>query len=625
MASSDLSGPYSVLIVDDNPDDREFYRRALKKVRRAEYKVSEAVDGTDCLKTLKTTYCDCILLDYSLPGMNGLETLKAIRKKRPHLAIIMLTGQGDVDLAVDALKAGASDYLTKAQDLGSRLHHAIQLAVEKAANARRGEQSRRYLRQMLDHIPDPIFMKDEEHRWVDANEAFWSLMKGRPHQFIGKTAHDLFPLESADALRAAERSLFDTGEVAVREELCVDLLGEEHVLITKKGVFRDLDDRKLLVGVMHDITTMKAQQQALAQSERTFRQAIENAVNGMALVSPEGHWLKVNHALCELLGYSEKDLLANDIASVTHIDDRAQDAEQLIGIWTNQQGVRQYEKRFVHHDGQIITVLQSASVVRHRDGRPHYLVIQMADLTEARKMDRMKSEFISTVSHELRTPLTSIRGTLGLVNQPFAGTLTEGGRELVTIAADNCERLIALINDILDIDKIGSGEMRLDMRVHDIASLVEKAIRANEGYADKFGVRIDHGPLPNNCRVTIDESRFVQIMSNLMSNAIKFSGDSDHIDVRVKETGVGKVRISVIDHGAGIAPEFQGRIFGRFAQADSSVARSKNGTGLGLHISRLLVEAMEGEIDFYSELGAGTTFWIEFAPLAPLLAAKNVA
>lgn len=625
MPKTALAGPFSILIVDDNPDDRDYYRRALERNPDAHHQIAEAGDGNDGLARIAAGTYDCVLLDYSLPGMNGLDVLKAIRADCPHLAVVMLTGQGDIDIAVAALKEGANDYLIKAPDLAHHLHHAIMLAMENATAAQLAERSRRYMRQMLDHIPAPIFMKDEQYRFVDGNAAFWAFMQCSPDQLLGKTDHDFFPRVIADDWRGTERDLFTREATAVREEALVHPSGDEVVLVTKKGVFRDLDDRKLLVGVMHDVTAMKAQQQALARSEQTFRQAIENAVNGMALVSPEGRWLKVNRALCDLLGYDEDTLLAGDIASVTHPDDRAQDAGQLTGIWAEDQGVRQYEKRFMHSGGQVITVLQSVSLVRHRDGHPDYLVVQMADLTEARKMDRMKSEFISTVSHELRTPLTSIRGTLGLMTHAFAGSLTDAGRELVEVATANCERLTALINDILDIDKISSGEMRLDMQAHDVAPLVEKTVRTNAGYAERFGVRIETLELPRNRHVRVDEDRFVQVMSNLISNAVKFSDDGDTVEIRAEETATGKLRISVADHGAGIAPEFRERIFDRFVQADSSVSRARNGTGLGLHISRQLVEAMDGVIGFDSEPGAGTTFWIEFSQVVPLSVSRTAA
>lgn len=611
----------AILIIDDNPDDRDQYRRILGKAPDGDYRIAEAGDGPEGLRHIAEGQFDCVLLDYSLPGANGLDVLRAIRAADPHLAVIMLTGQSDIAIAVQSLKESANDYLTKSTGIADQLHHAIRMAMENAANARKAANAERYLRQVLDHVPDPIFMKDENHRWVGANAAFWQFMKATPEQFIGKTDHDIFPADLSDLALNDEREVFRTRQVIVREEEVADMDGKRHRLVVKKGVFQDPGNRPRMVGVAHDVTAMRTQQEALAASERTFRQAIDHAVNPMALANPDGRWGKVNRALCRLLGHDRDDLLANDIAAVTHPDDRETERRQLEGIWDEEEGARQYEKRYHHRAGHVITVLQSVSTVRHRDGTPHYLVIQMMDLTESRKIDRMKSEFISTVSHELRTPLTSIRGSLGLIAQPFAASLTEAGRELVDIAGENCERLIALINDILDIDKIANGEMRLDMAPHDVAAMIDQALKANAAYAGKYRVELCGGAIPPGWAIQVDDARFRQIMANLISNAIKFSGDSKRIDIDAGYQPAaagnerGRVRICVTDHGAGIPEEFRSRIFGKFAQADSSVTRARGGTGLGLHISRQLVEAMGGQIGFDTAVGVGTTFWIEF-PLA---------
>lgn len=634
---------YAILIIDDNEDDRDHFRRILKTDPEGDYAVTEARDGAEGLKQLAGAEYDCVLLDYSLPGANGLDVLRAIRAEDPHLAVIMLTGQGDINVAVQSLKESANDYLTKSPEIAGQLQHAIRMAMGNAVNARKAANSERYLRQVLDHVPDPIFMKDENHRWVGANAAFWAFMKARPEQFVGKTDHDIFPLDLADLALRDEQEVFRSRQVIVREEEVADMEGRRHRLVVKKGVFQDPGNRPRMVGVVHDITALKAQQAALEASERTFRQAIDHAVNPMALAAPDGRWKKVNRALCRLLGHDREVLLANDIASVTHPDDREEEERQLEGIWDEEEGARQYEKRYYHRAGHVITVLQSVSTVRQRDGAAHYLVVQMMDLTESRKIDRMKSEFISTVSHELRTPLTSIRGSLGLIAQPFAAALTPAGQELIDIAGENCERLIALINDILDIDKIANGEMRLHMEPHDLADMLDRAVKGNAAYAGRFRVELRAGAIPPGWVLTVDDARFLQIMSNLISNAVKFSGDSKEIDIDAApvpddggtagatdatgavgadpapaenggaETGGGaRVRIRVTDHGNGIPEEFRTRIFGKFAQADSSVARARNGTGLGLHISRQLVEAMGGRIGFDTETGVGTTFWIEF-------------
>ncbi len=232
------------------------------------------------------------------------------------------------------------------------------------------------------------------------------------------------------------------------------------------------------------------------------------------------------------------------------------------------------------------------------------------DITELKRIDRMKTEFISTVSHELRTPLTSILGSLGLIAGGVAGELPEAVKNLVGIAKNNCERLIRLINDILDIEKIESGKMHLDLQVVDIKQLVQQVLATNESLAGQHRVTVLLRAPDEPLQVRIDSDRLTQVLTNLLSNAEKFSPPESTVEVRVSRVAR-CVRVEVADHGPGIPEEFRSRIFQKFSQADSSDSRQKGGTGLGLNISRALVEQMGGQIGFSSEAGAGTTFFFE--------------
>ncbi|MDI1239267.1 MAG: response regulator [Polaromonas sp.] len=232
------------------------------------------------------------------------------------------------------------------------------------------------------------------------------------------------------------------------------------------------------------------------------------------------------------------------------------------------------------------------------------------DVTELKRLDRAKSEFVSTVSHELRTPLTSIRGSLGLIAGGVAGQLPDGVRKLVEIAKNNCERLIRLINDILDIEKIESGKMQLDLRVLLLKPLLEQALAANEGFGTAKNVQLRLFCPDETLQVYADSDRLTQVVTNLLSNAMKFSPPDETVDVHVTRAGLG-VRVEVRDRGPGIPDEFRKRIFQKFSQADSSDTRQTSGTGLGLNISKAIIERLGGSIGFDSEAGAGTTFFLE--------------
>jgi PAS domain S-box-containing protein len=268
------------------------------------------------------------------------------------------------------------------------------------------------------------------------------------------------------------------------------------------------------------------------------------------------------------------------------------------------------EWHFVRKNGSRFPVSVIITPLRDEAGTLTGFLGVIEDVTARREMDRMKSEFTAVVSHELRTPLTSIRGSLGLILGALATSLPEKVKDLLEIAQTNCERLVLLVNDILDVEKFGAGQMRFDMRDAPLAAVLLQAVEANEGYARKFNARIEVAHVDAAWRVTTDPDRFIQVMSNLLSNAAKFSPPGGVVKVWAERAG-GDVRILVRDHGPGIPDEFRGRVFEKFSQADSSATRKKGGTGLGLHIARQFVERMGGRIGFESEAGKGATFWIE--------------
>jgi signal transduction histidine kinase len=230
--------------------------------------------------------------------------------------------------------------------------------------------------------------------------------------------------------------------------------------------------------------------------------------------------------------------------------------------------------------------------------------------SERKRLERLKDEFVSTVSHELRTPLTSIAGSLGLLMGKFAGALPKTMERLLEIAHNNSERLVRLINDILDIEKLESGLVVFNLKRVEVRPLVEEAIEAIREFALSLGVRIRIEAGPAVDEVWADSDRFSQIMSNLLSNAVKFSPPDNEVVVVVEQDSE-LVRISVRDHGPGISAEFKPHVFERFAQADATNTRRKGGTGLGLSIVKKIVDRLAGKVDFADAPGGGTIFQIE--------------
>ena len=256
------------------------------------------------------------------------------------------------------------------------------------------------------------------------------------------------------------------------------------------------------------------------------------------------------------------------------------------------------------------------------DDRAIGAVVVFRDVTQRREVDRMKSEFVSMVSHELRTPLTAIRGSLGLIAGGALGKLTAPASRMVDIALVSSERLARLINEILDIERIESGMLSMDLRTHRARDLIELAVGQVQVIAEQAGIRVSLGRTEG--EVYADADRVVQTLLNLLSNAIKFSHRGGLVVVEAEPRG-GFVEFAIRDNGRGIPEDKLDSIFFRFEQVDSSDAREKGGTGLGLSISRSIVERLGGRIWALNNPGPGATFLFTLPSAQDLAAAEPVS
>jgi len=325
----------------------------------------------------------------------------------------------------------------------------------------------------------------------------------------------------------------------------------------------------------------------------------------------EGRVLTMNPAAETLFGYS-----ASEMAGKPGTDTLFPSAVQgdIAERWREM--IHKREPRFgirvatVRRDGVEIVCEWNLTPLVNPQNRVISVIGQGRDMTQQIEAERMKQEFTSTLSHELRTPLTSIIGSLQLINSGVLGDIEKDVLELTTIAERNGQRLLDLINDILDVEKIESGKLTLAPEVLELGELVGESLTLNRAFADRFKVRLSTmGQLPA-VKVNADRKRVLQVMTNLLSNAAKFSREGTAVEVGMENSG-DSVRVEVHDTGPGIPESFRNRIFGRFAQADMSYTRQKGGTGLGLAICKRLLEMMGGRIGFDDRNGGGTIFWFE--------------
>ncbi len=361
------------------------------------------------------------------------------------------------------------------------------------------------------------------------------------------------------------------------------------------------------------LAELRQTQANLRQSEERWAFALEGSGDGVWDWDIFNGTILLSKRWKEILGYEEHEIgnQPTEWLSRIHPDDLSMVTENvqanLDGTFTSSSN----EHRVQCKDGSFLWVLGRGMVVQRDDqGKALRMVGTISDISERKDIDRMKSEFISTVSHELRTPLTSIRGSLGLLEGGVLGNLPPKALDLIKIANKNSQRLVMLVNDILDMDKLVAGKMVILTDKFNLLEIVETAIEANSAYAASYHVRYRLAPVQRQPRpmVNADANRLMQVLTNLLSNAAKFSHSNGVVDIRIlPETDY--YRIEVEDRGDGIPNDFKSQIFGAFSQAGSANTRQQGGTGLGLNISKKLVGQMGGDMGYVTEVGKGTTFW----------------
>jgi len=345
----------------------------------------------------------------------------------------------------------------------------------------------------------------------------------------------------------------------------------------------------------------------LLASEARKAAILEASPDGILLLDGQGHLLELNPAAEHTYRLSSAQAVSRDFLALALPASLPAGERERVAAALHAPAGRstRLESSCLRADGSAFPA--ELTLARVAGEGPPRITVFVRDITERKEVERMKNEFISTVSHELRTPLTSIRGSLGLLEGGVMGELPPQALDMVRIARTNTERLIRLINDILDLEKMEAGKLELKLTLLECVALVEATLTGVQGLADAAGVTL-RSEVEGAPRVKGDPDRLIQVLTNLVSNAVKFSPRGAPVTVRVVETPDGRVRFSVVDQGPGISPEQRGRLFGRFQQLDGSDTRSKGGTGLGLAISQAIVDQHGGRIEVESEEGRGSTF-----------------
>jgi len=340
-----------------------------------------------------------------------------------------------------------------------------------------------------------------------------------------------------------------------------------------------------------------------------LQQFMDSSPDAISFKDVNRCYIRLNEAEKRTLNAGDQDLYGrtgDDFIDPERARRRREDEEKVLATG---EPVLDSLERIAGADGAVHWLSATRAPLRGADGRIAGIVVIARDITESRRQEQMKNEFIAIVNHELRTPLTSIVGALRLLSAGHVATQEDTAKRLLSIALQNGDRLSGIINDILDFEKINSGSMTYRQEMVSIRELVEQTIEANQVFARDFGVRLLLDGANGHDHVATDPARLGQVITNLLSNAIRFSPRGADVVVTIESTPA-TVRISVKDQGPGIPPEYRDRIFEKFVQVDATDARKKGGTGLGLAIAKQITAQLGGEICLDSVPDQGSCFHV---------------
>jgi len=387
--------------------------------------------------------------------------------------------------------------------------------------------------------------------------------------------------------------------------------GSSRTVMAVTSDILDEGGRLARLATVADMTELERTEADLAASHQRLAAINDSVLDGIITINPSGSIESFNRAAETVFGYPAAAVMRRNVRMLMpepfasahdgYLERYlATGQSSILGVVREVEGLRA--------DGSIFPMEIALTETLLRGQR--LFVAAVRDITEKRALERVKNEFVSTVSHELRTPLTSISGALALMAKGTAGELPDKALGLVAIARSNCDRLVRLINDILDLERIEAGELVFEFSSVPIKRLLDRAIAENLDYAAKFQVTLEQQGDTVDAAVWGDEHRLLQVLTNLISNAVKFSPAGGTVSVSTSRAD-GTLHLAVTDRGRGIPEAFKSRIFQKFAQADATDSRQKGGTGLGLSIVKSIVERHGGRIGFESEWGVGSTFHVD--------------
>ena len=513
------------------------------------------------------------------------------------------------------------------RNAGEQLFRAQESAHSLRLKDEEHEATLRLLERAEENYSD-LFEKSQALIWTQNDEGVIQSLNPASANSLGYQLSEMSGRSLKDFIIPTERHTFSSYlERCNTQDASKGLLK----LYTKNGATRfwmyqsSVSNEADVISVRCHALDVTESQQAERELERLSRRnelILESVGEGIYGINLAGECTFVNPAALEQTGHSRAELMSaaktmHEILQPEKLDGTDYPWEESTSFDTLNDGeVRRVTNEYMwRKDGTRFPVDSVVTPIVEDDSRILGAVVTFQDITQRQAVAQMKNEFIAIVSHELRTPLTSIRGSLGLLASGLLKKFPDKADKMLKIAVENTDRLVRLINDILDIERLESGKVTLEQADHELGSLMAKATDTMQAMAGENKVRLELEPVER--QVWVDSDRFIQVLTNLCSNAIKFSDEDGVVKVFAEDEEPGWVRVSVKDSGRGVPQDKLKKIFERFGQVDASDSREKGGTGLGLPICRTIVEQHGGKIWVESVEGEGSTFRFTLPVEAP--------
>ncbi|WP_348245833.1 ATP-binding protein [Leptolyngbya sp. GB1-A1] len=574
----------SVLIVDDCLEDRERYCCCLAEDDQHRYEVWQATSGAEGLACCSRQLPDAILLDYVLPDMTGLEFLRQFKNQFKNQFKSKSSSLYLDRHPSSRLNSDSDSYSNSYPDSNPSQSLPIILLLESETTST-GELLHTAIA-ALKHGAADCLIKCE----ITA-EQLRSIVQQTTAQFAECRQIEREHQETLSQLQQANQA---------RERQVAAQTAE--LMQTKQQLHQESADRKRA-------------ETLLSRSEAEFRVLSEAAPIGIFRIDIMGNCTYVNPRGQAICGYTLEEAMGLGWQRSIHPDDRKQQWSKWRMAMLSRQEYAD-DIRYVHKDSTVrFARVKTAPIVSSGEIIGHVGTIE--DITEAQEIEQIKREFLSIVSHELKTPLASIRGALALLSTGLFDDEPETAQEVLEIAISDTERLVRLVNDLLDLERLESRQIILARQWCDAATLMQRSIDSLLPLAEEEQIFLTFTPLPQ--QIYVDLDRLIQILVNLLGNAIKFSSPHQRVHLSaalVTIAGNPMIRFQVKDQGRGIPADKLTLIFERFQQVRSTDAQQQDGTGLGLAICRSLVQLHGGQIWAESTLGQGSTFYFTL-PLLP--------